>query len=94
MIQELDSLANEMRVLRHKLELTNLYHHRMEEFDNLKMEHAFMEAKLLIYQKRSKRNQAKWWELYKEQVGKIIHETFESYGKDEKLYHLQLETYQ
>jgi len=44
----------------------------MEEFDNLKMEHAFMKVALLIYQKRSKRSQAKQWELYKEQVGEII----------------------
>jgi hypothetical protein len=31
----------------------------MEEFNNLKMEYDFMKAKLLIYQKKSKRNQAK-----------------------------------
>jgi hypothetical protein len=28
------------------------YHYRMEEFDNLKMEHAFMKTELLIYQKK------------------------------------------
>jgi hypothetical protein len=43
------------------------------------MEHAFMKVKLLIYYKRSKKNQAKEWELYKEQVDKIIWEAFESY---------------
>jgi hypothetical protein len=57
------------------------------------MEHAFMKVKLLIYYKRSKKNQAKEWELYKEQVNKIIWEAFESYQKDEKLYQLHLETY-
>jgi hypothetical protein len=51
----------------------------MEEFDNLKMEHAFMKVELLIYQKRNKRSQAKQWELYKEQIGEIIWEAFESY---------------
>jgi hypothetical protein len=51
----------------------------MEEFDNLKMEHAFMKAKFLTYQKRSKRNQAKQWELYKEQANEIIRDAFESY---------------
>jgi hypothetical protein len=44
----------------------------MEEFDNLKMEHAFMKAELLIYKNRSKRSQVKQWELYKEQIGEII----------------------
>jgi hypothetical protein len=39
------------------VELANLYHHQMEEFNNLKMEYAFMNAKLQIYQKRSKRSQ-------------------------------------
>jgi len=43
--------------------------------------------------KRSKRSQAEKWELYKEQVGEIIQEAFESYWKDEKLYWLCLETY-
>jgi hypothetical protein len=38
-----------------------------------------MKAKLLIYQKRSKRSQAKQWELYKEKIGEIIQEAFESY---------------
>jgi hypothetical protein len=41
------------------MELADLYHHQMEEFDNLKMEHAFMKTKLLIYQKRSKISQVK-----------------------------------
>jgi hypothetical protein len=44
----------------------------MEEFENLKMEHAFMKAELLIYQKRSKRSQVEQWELSKEQIGEII----------------------
>jgi hypothetical protein len=54
--EELDALVEEMKALRQKVELANLYHYQMEEFDNLKMEHAFMKAKLLIYQKRSKRS--------------------------------------
>jgi hypothetical protein len=59
MIQdELDALPEEMRALKQKAEFVDLYHYQMEEFDNLKMEHAFMKAKLLIYQKRSKRSQA------------------------------------
>jgi hypothetical protein len=44
----------------------------MEEFNNLKMEYAFVKADLLIYQKKSKRSQAKQWEFYKEQVGEIF----------------------
>ncbi len=66
----------------------------MEEFNNFKMEYAFMKAKLLIYQKRSKRSQVEQWELYKEQVDEIIWEAFESYWKDEEVYQLHLETYQ
>jgi hypothetical protein len=58
------------------------------------MKHSFMKAELLIYQKRSKRSQAKQWELYKEQVCEIIQEAFESYREDKELYHLHLETYQ
>jgi hypothetical protein len=48
-----------MRALRQRAKLTNPYHHQMEEFNNLKMEHAFMRAKLLIFQKKRKRNQVK-----------------------------------
>ncbi len=44
----------------------------MEEFDNLKMEYAFMNVELLIYQKKSKRSQVKAWEFYNEQVDEII----------------------
>jgi len=40
----------------------------MEEFDNLKMEHVFMKAELLIYNKRSKRSQVEEWDLYKEKI--------------------------
>jgi hypothetical protein len=47
--EELDALAKEMKALRQSVELANLYHYHMEEFDNLKMEHAFMETKFLIY---------------------------------------------
>jgi hypothetical protein len=57
--EELDTLVEEMKVLRKRVELVDLYHFQMAEFDNLKMDHAFMKVELLIYQKRSKRNQAK-----------------------------------
>jgi hypothetical protein len=40
----------------------------MEEFDNLKMEHAVMKAELLIYNKRSKRSQVEEWDWYKEKI--------------------------
>jgi hypothetical protein len=56
--EELDMLAKEMKVLRKRVELANLYHFQMEDFNNLKMEHDFMKVELLIYQKRSKRNEA------------------------------------
>jgi hypothetical protein len=61
-----------MRALRQRARLANLYHYQMEEFNNFKMEYAFMKVKLLIYQKRSKRSQVEQWELYKEQVDEII----------------------
>jgi hypothetical protein len=48
-----------MRVLKQRAKLVDLYHYQMEEFNNLKIKHAFMKAELLIYQKRSKRSQAK-----------------------------------
>jgi hypothetical protein len=38
-----------MRALKQRVELGYLYHHHMEEFDNLKMEYAFMKGKLFIY---------------------------------------------
>jgi hypothetical protein len=44
------NLRGEMRILKQKVELIDLYHHQMKEFDNLKMGYAFMKAKLLIYQ--------------------------------------------
>ncbi len=48
--EELDMLVKEMRALRERAKLAYFYHYQMEEFDNLKMEHAFMKAELLIYQ--------------------------------------------
>jgi hypothetical protein len=51
--EELDMLAKEMKVLRQRVKLADLYHYQIEEFNNLKMEHAFMKVELLIYQKRS-----------------------------------------
>jgi hypothetical protein len=67
-----EELAKEMKVFKQKVELIDLHHYRMEEFDNLKMEHAFMKAELLIYKKRSKRIQVEKWELYKEKIDEII----------------------
>ncbi len=52
-----------------------------------------MKIELLIYQKRSKKSQAKQWGLYKEQINEIILEAFESYKKNKELYQLCLETY-
>jgi hypothetical protein len=50
MIQlELKTIEKEMRSLGCKIEVVDFYHHQMEEFDILKMEHAFIDAKLLIY---------------------------------------------
>ncbi len=57
-----------MKVLKQKAELIDLHHYWMEEFDNLKMEHAFMKTELLIYNKRSKRSQVEEWDLYKEKI--------------------------
>jgi hypothetical protein len=76
--EELDLLTKEMRALKQRVKLIDLYHHWMEEFNNLKMEHAFMKVELLIYHKRSKRNLADQWEFYKKQVSKIIQKVFES----------------
>jgi hypothetical protein len=35
--EELDSLVKEMKALRQRVEFIDLYHHQMEEFNNLKM---------------------------------------------------------
>jgi hypothetical protein len=43
-IEDMEVLEREMRMLRKKVELTNLYHHLMEEFNNLKMEYAFVRS--------------------------------------------------
>jgi chromosome segregation ATPase len=48
--EELEAIEKEMRSLKHKVEMASMYHHRME--DILKMEHAFMKDKLLIYQQK------------------------------------------
>jgi hypothetical protein len=51
MIQvELKALEKEMRTLKQRGKLIDLYHNWMEEFNNLGMEYVFMKAKLLIYQ--------------------------------------------
>lgn len=38
-------------MLKQKVEFTNFYHNRMEEFDNLKMEYTFMKTELLNFKK-------------------------------------------
>jgi FMN-dependent NADH-azoreductase len=53
----------------------------MEEFDNLKIEHAFMKAIFMNYQKRSKRSQLKQWDLYKKQVGELFRKHLSPIGK-------------
>jgi hypothetical protein len=40
--EELKALKMEMWILWQKVELAYLYHNQMEEFNNLKMEYAFM----------------------------------------------------
>jgi hypothetical protein len=47
--KNMEALEREMKTLRQRVELVDLYHNWMEEFDNLKMEYVFMKAKLLIY---------------------------------------------
>ncbi len=38
--EELEVIEKEMKSLGHRVEVVDLYHHWMEEFDTLKMEHA------------------------------------------------------
>lgn len=78
-LKELEVSKKEMKTLKYRAKLIDLYHNRMEELNNLKMEYAIMKAKLWIYQQRSKRSQVEQWKLHKEQVGEIIQEAFESY---------------
>jgi hypothetical protein len=47
-LEDMEALERETRTLKQKVELANLYHHWMEEFNNLKMEYVFMKVKLLI----------------------------------------------
>jgi hypothetical protein len=50
-LEQMEAIEREMKTLRLRTKLANLYHHQMEEFDNLKMEYAFMKTELLmIYQ--------------------------------------------
>jgi hypothetical protein len=51
--------------LRGKAKLTDLWHHQIEEFETLKMEHAFMSVKLLIYQQKARQVWLDQWEHYK-----------------------------
>jgi hypothetical protein len=43
-LEDLKTLKREMRTLRQMAKLVDLYHNQMDEFDNLKMEYAFMKA--------------------------------------------------
>lgn len=48
-LEDMEALEREMKTPRQKVELADLYHCRMKEFNNLKMEYAFTKVKLLIY---------------------------------------------
>jgi hypothetical protein len=43
-LKELGTLETEMRMLWQKAEFVDIYHNWIEDFDNLKMEYAFMKA--------------------------------------------------
>ncbi len=45
-------MVTENERLNDKAELTDLWHYRIEEFETLKMEHAFMSIELFIYQQK------------------------------------------
>ncbi len=70
--EELDFLKKEMRPLKQRAELIDLYHHRMEEFNNLKMEYVFMKAKSMIYQNMNKRSKLSSGSSIRSLVGEII----------------------
>jgi hypothetical protein len=55
--KELAGLEKETKMLGKRAKLVDLYHDWMEEFNNLKMQYAFMKIELLIYQQRNKRCQ-------------------------------------
>jgi hypothetical protein len=48
--EDFQLLVTENERLRGKAELAHSWHHRIEEFKTLRMEHAFMNTKLFIYQ--------------------------------------------
>jgi len=45
-------LVTENEKLKGKVELIDLWHHQIEEFETFKMEHVFISVKLFIYNKR------------------------------------------
>ncbi|CAK9872560.1 unnamed protein product [Sphagnum jensenii] len=51
--EDFQILVTENERLRGKAELADLWHHRIEAFKTLKMEHAFMKTKLFIYQQNA-----------------------------------------
>jgi hypothetical protein len=61
-----------MKALRQKVELVDLYHHRMEKFNNLKMEHAFMKVELLIYYNKTKEIQQNNGSHIKSKLAKLF----------------------
>ncbi len=51
--KDFETLVTKNERLKGKAELTDLWHHRIEEFETFKMEHAFMNVELLIYQQKA-----------------------------------------
>ncbi len=63
--EDFEALVTENERSRGKAELVDLWHHQIEEFETLKMEHAFMSPKLFIYQQNAHRVWLDQWENYK-----------------------------
>ncbi len=79
--------------LRGKAELADLWHHRIEEFKTLKMEHAFMNTKLFIYQQKACWVRVDQWD-YKPQVTELVRDSFESSQRDEQRLCSRFKAYQ
>lgn len=43
-LEELEALKTEMKILWQRVKLAYIYHNQMEEFNNFKMEYVFMKA--------------------------------------------------
>ncbi len=66
----------------------------IEAFKTLKMEHAFMNTKLFIYQQKACGVRVDQWEHYKPQVTELIHDSFESSQRDEQRLCSRFKAYQ